>query len=111
MAAADRLNVMQQGKTTASRFRRAFGFLSACSLLVAVASVGAQFLGLGVPLIAGTRDGSYMLPSEVVYGLAWGSHSVPFAYLFLIFAVLPYIWLLASVGTWMLKLRRRPSAA
>jgi hypothetical protein len=102
---------MQQENATVSRFRRAFGLLSACSLLLAVGSLGAQFMGVGVPLIAGTRDGSYVLPPEVVFGLAWGSYSVPFAYLFLVFAALPYIWFVALVGTWWWKLVRRPSAA
>lgn len=102
---------MQQGNATVSRFRKAFGLLSACSLLLAVGSLGAQFMGLGVPLIEGTRDGSYVLPPEVVYGLAWGSYSSPFACLFLVFAVLPYIWFVTLVGTWWLKLVRGPSAA
>src|SRR5688572_31200803 len=102
---------MQQRNTPTSRFRQAFALLSAFSLLLAVASVGAQLMGLGVPLIAGTRDGSYALPPEVVYGLSWGRRSVPFAYSFVAFAVLPYIWLVIFMVTWAWKRQRPRSAA
>ena len=95
---------------------KVFSALSLASLLIATSAIIGQFLGWGVPLLAGIEagelDGSKPARQFVVYGVNLGFGYADFAQVFLFASVLPILWIGVAYIRWIVPwvMRKHPAA-